>query len=123
MLWGDSRLGKTQLARSFGKHNYFGGMFNLDEYEECAEYNVFDDLPGGLSSWFSYKHWLGGQTDFTCTDKYRHKRVIKGGKPTIYCSNVEPGVDGGVDGDWLSRNTICVHIVDPVAWITHDSRQ
>lgn len=97
-------------------------MFNLDEYEERAGYNVFDDLPGGLESWFQYKHWLGGQTDFTCTDKYRHKRVIRGGKPTIYCSNVEPGLAGGVDVDWLRINTIVQYIDTPVAWV-QDSRQ
>lgn len=118
MLWGPSRTGKTLLARSFGQHNYFGGMFNLDEYEDSSEYNVFDDLSGGLASWFSYKQWLGVQTDFTCTDKYRHKRVVRGGKPTIYCSNDEPGVDGGVDRDWLRRNTIVQYIEDPVAWVS-----
>lgn len=93
-------------------------MFNLDEYEDSAGYNVFDDLPGGLEGWYQYKHWLGGQRDFTCTDKYRHKRVIPGGKPTIYCSNVEPGVAGGVDRDWLGVNTITVEITSRVAYIT-----
>ena len=46
VLWGPTRMGKTLLARCFGKHSYFGGLFNLDQYDKTAEYAVFDDLQG-----------------------------------------------------------------------------
>lgn len=103
-------MGKTLLARSFGTHSYFGGLFNLDQFDNTAEYAVFDDLAGGMEFFHSYKQWMGGQMEFTVTDKYRHKKHIKFGKFTVYCSNTDPREDKGVDVEWLEGNCIFVHV-------------
>ena len=74
-----------------GKHAYFGGLFNLDEFDqEEADYAVFDDINGGFGFFPSYKQWLGGQFEFTATDKYRHKQMITWGKACIYICNLDP---------------------------------
>ena len=109
VLWGPTRMGKTLLARCFGKHSYFGGLFNLDQYDKTAEYAVFDDLHGGMEFFHSYKQWLGGQKEFTSTDKYRKKQNIKFGKFSVYCSNTDPRDEKGADRDWLEGNCKFVH--------------
>nr|UBJ26211.1 replication-associated protein [Red panda feces-associated genomovirus] len=86
------------------------GLFNLDQFDNTAEYAVFDDLAGGMEFFHSYKQWMGGQMEFTVTDKYRHKKHIKFGKFTVYCSNTDPREDKGVDVEWLEGNCIFVHV-------------
>lgn len=107
-------MGKTLLARCFGTHSYFGGLFNLDQYNKDATYAVFDDLAGGMEFFHSYKQWLGGQKEFTVTDKYRKKQHINFGKFCVYCSNTDPREDKGVDREWLEGNCIFVYIDKPV---------
>ena len=48
ILWGPTRTGKTLLSRSFGRHSYFSGLFNIDNIDDDADYAVFDDIQGGL---------------------------------------------------------------------------
>lgn len=116
-------MGKTLLARCLGTHSYFGGLFNLDQFNPSAEYAVFDDLAGGMEFFHSYKQWMGGQYEFTVTDKYRKKQHIKFGKYTIYCSNTDPREDKGVDRDWLEGNCIFVYIDKPVFPRLHANTQ
>lgn len=87
-----------------------------------AAYAVFDDLVGGLSSWGTYKAWLGGQREFTATDKYRHKVCISWGKPCILLANSDPRQDSGVDVAWLEANVTFVEIYKemPIAWFDCD---
>ncbi len=88
-LVGPTRLGKTELARSFGKHFYMGNMFNLDKYNDEADYAVFDDI--SKLNYLKYKGFLHCQLEFEATDKYRHKKIIPWrGRPSIFCLNVEP---------------------------------
>ncbi|UJO02123.1 Rep [Molossus molossus associated gemykibivirus 4] len=110
VLIGESRLGKTAWARSLGDHNYFGGLFCLDDFEEDKKYAVFDDMQGGLEFFHGYKFWLGHQAQFYATDKYRGKKLITWGKPAIWCSNTDPRADKGADADWLDANCQFVFI-------------
>lgn len=111
VLVGPSRLGKTVWARSLRQeHTYYGGLFCLDEYSEEAEYAVFDDIQGGLEFFHAYKFWLGHQTEFFATDKYKGKKLIQWGKPAIWCSNTDPRSDKGADADWLDENCTFVFI-------------
>lgn len=114
-LIGGSKLGKSLVARSFGKHNYFHGMWNLDCWDDDAIYNVFDDLPGQLNS-FDYKSFLGAQHEVTVADKYKKKKRIQNGKPCIYISNNDPlkTHKGKTDKDWLLANCIFVHVDKPL---------
>lgn len=105
MLYGPSRTGKTMWARHIGPHQYFGGLFNLDQLDTSnVLYGVFDDINGGLEFFPSYKSWLGHQAEFTCTDKYRGKKRVIWGKPAIYLSNNDPREDKGADRHWLEAN-------------------
>ena len=38
-----------------------------------AQYAIFDDMQGGFDFFHGYKFWLGGQKEFTVTDKYKGK--------------------------------------------------
>ena len=84
-LYGETRLGKTLWARSLGSHAYFGGLFCLDESVTDVDYAVFDDMQGGLEFFHGYKFWLGCQSQFYATDKYKGKKLIDwGGLPFGY---------------------------------------
>ncbi|ANN22659.1 replication initiation associated protein [Gemycircularvirus HV-GcV2] len=110
VLYGPTRLGKTLWARALGSHAYFGGLFSLDESLEDVDYAVFDDMQGGLKFFHAYKFWLGAQSQFWATDKYKGKRLIHWGKPSIYIANGNPLTDEGVDHDWLLGNCDFVEI-------------
>lgn len=123
LLWGDTKTGKTLLARSLGKHNYFHRDFNLDDFDQDASYIVFDDIEKGLKA-FSYKCWLGGQNQFVLSDKYRKKKTIVWGKPCIYISNRDPLQEKGahIDHDWIKGNTVRIRVTrdKPVASVRAD---
>lgn len=88
-LYGESRMGKTMLARSLGVHWYMNGMWNVDCYDDDAAYGVLDDIAWENMNKY-YKGLLGMQQDITVTDKYKKKSVIKHGKPVIVITNELP---------------------------------
>lgn len=110
VLWGPTRLGKTLWARSLGSHAYFGGLFSLDEDLDDVAYAVFDDIQGGLKFFPSYKNWLGAQKQFYATDKYRGKKLIDWGRPSIFVSNNDPRYGEGADMEWLEGNCDIVEV-------------
>lgn len=112
IVYGPSRMGKTEWARSLGHHAYFGGMFSLDEYDGTQTYAVFDDV--GFKYCPSYKSWLGQQLEFYCTDKYRQKKLVKWGKPVIWVTNEEVPMSPDIDTDWLDKNCYCVRVDSPL---------
>lgn len=111
VLWGPSRMGKTLWARSLRQdHAYFGGLFSMDEDIQNAHYAVFDDF-GGLKFLPSYKFWFGHQKQFYVTDKYKGKKLVYWGRPSIWCSNTDPRDElGGEDHAWLEANCIFVEV-------------
>ena len=118
ILWGPTRTGKTLYARSLGKHAYFNLQFNMDEFSDDCQYAVFDDIQGGFEYFHSYKGWLGAQKQFVITDKYRKKRTIYWGKPSIMCMNEDPHFAKGVDYDWLMNNCVIINVVDPICIVS-----
>jgi len=102
-IWGPTRFGKTLLARSFGVHGYCAFLWNLDCLSDEDEYYVFDDMTGGLANFPHYKMFLGGQRDFSVTDKYRAKKMLTGGKVSIWVSNDDP-MKEQVVLDWVRGN-------------------
>jgi len=85
-LGGPSRFGKTSWARSIGRHSYFCGLFNLDDYDHTGKYQIFDDFEWKFVPY--RKQWFGGQLRFAVTDKYRRKTTIQnGGRPSIFLFN------------------------------------
>lgn len=124
LLYGPTRLGKTEWARALGKHVYFNGMFNLDLWDDDAQYAVFDDMDWKF--FINWKCWLGAQKDFSCTDKYRRKMNLKWGHPTIWLSNNDPlerREDGTyvqghseTDAAWIRNNCVIVQAWQPF-WV------
>jgi hypothetical protein len=119
VLFGATRLGKTVWARSLGDHAYFGGLFNLEDFCEDSNFAVFDDISGGFSFFPSYKQWMGGQFQFTVTDKYKHKVTVKWGKPSIWICNTDPRWDcykagSSPDFEWMEENCIFYEVTDTI---------
>lgn len=83
---------------------YFATHFNANELRDDARYAVFDDIAGGFKFFPGYKGWLGCQSEFTVTDKYRPKRRFVWGKPSIMLMNTDPAADSDVDYEWLIGN-------------------
>lgn len=115
MLHGNTRLGKTLWARSLGAHAYFGGLFAMDETLnlEDVKYAVFDDMQGGFDFFHGYKFWLGAQAEFYVTDKYKGKKHVKWGKPSIWLCNNDPQNEK-VDWGWITGNCDVVELWDPI---------
>lgn len=113
-LWlhGQSRMGKTVLARSMGFHWYMMGAWNVDCYDDTAEYGVLDDINWDTLKNY-YKGILGLQLDVTVTDKYKKKSVIKGGRPVIIVTNELPcfSVQEAI---WLEANVNFYHVAKKV---------
>jgi len=122
VLGGPSRLGKTQWARSLGDHAYIANMWNLDAFNNKPTsfwtngYVIFDDI-----NWDSLKgsakSWFGAQTNFSVSDKYRHKRTIPGGIPAIYLCNKEDFAGDAWEffrSPWAQLNVMQVWITEPL---------
>lgn len=110
VLVGPSRLGKTEWARSIGRHMYFNGMFMQDLWDTRAQYAIFDDIDWKFI--VNGKGWLGGQKEFILTDKYRKKMRVHWNHPVIWCTNKPLINHEGLDLDWLERNATIIHLKD-----------
>ena len=109
VIWGPSRMGKTQWARSLGVHDYMKGNMNPDGFTDTCAYRIFDDFNDMKKiDWRSY---IGGDP-FIITGKYIKPRLVMP-KPTIIISNYLPKVEHNMF-DWWISNTICVHVDSPL---------
>lgn len=115
-LGSDSRFGKTTWARSLGRHSYFCGLFNLDDYESTGEYQIFDEFEWKFLP--NRKCWFGGQLRFTVTDKYRHKMTIQNnGNPSIFLFNPDndPRFDmSPYERKYYDKNAIFIDLKEPL---------
>jgi len=113
VLIGYSRTGKTEWARSLGRHIYMACYFNLSLWDDEAEYIFVDDMdvPGKkLEEYFrSWKAFFGAQKEFTLTDKYAKKKRVTWGKPMIYISNNEIECNTKTM-DYIRKNSIIVNV-------------
>jgi len=122
MLVGPTRLGKTEWARSLGRHIYMCGMFNLSVWDDQADYLILDDISfefvGG-----SRKSLWGSQKELTLTDKFCRKRAVKWGKPLIFLCNADGDfryqvdrqgrpICWGNEKEWYEQNSVIVEIDD-----------
>lgn len=115
ILVGPSRLGKTAWARSLeSKHNYFNGLFNLEEFEPGL-LTILDDF--NFEYFHHWKQFLGAQREFTLTDKYKKKlKVVHGAATIVLCNeghqpqrcksfNIE-------DIEWINANCITYYLTN-----------
>lgn len=103
-LYGPSRMGKTILARSLGTHWYMQSAWNVDAFDDDADYGVMDDIPWEAMQRY-YKGMFGCQLDITVTDKYKKKSVIQHGRPIIILTNELP-VFSVAEATWLDANVV-----------------
>lgn len=52
VVWGPSRTGKTNWARSLGNHSYLGYTWNVKKVNEASDYIVIDDV-----DMTNFSHW------------------------------------------------------------------
>lgn len=103
VLWGPSRMGKTEWARSLGKHMYFNNVANFkDKWDDEADYIIFDDF--NLDFIPNRKGFFGGQEEFEITGKYMKVKSVRWGKVCIYLCNNVPNY--GNDEQWFRANII-----------------
>nr|AST09919.1 C2 [Wild vitis virus 1] len=118
VIEGPSRTGKTMWARSLGPHNYWCENVDFSEYNNNAMYNVIDDIP------FQYlpckKALLGSQSNFISNEKYRKKKTIKGGIPSIILCNPDQSYYEAINNwhvsfkPWAEQNIVFVTISEPL---------
>lgn len=104
-MWflGDTRLGKTALARSIGPHWYMQSNWNLTNIcDQPGVYGVLDDIEWDFIKNF-YKGILGCQSEVDLCDKFYRKKRYQLGYPVIVCTNEAPVVDNSV-ATWLRGN-------------------
>lgn len=114
-IYGDSKLGKTALAKSIGKFVSIANSWNAEslDFEKKAQYILLDDLPWTSFEW-QYKALLGCQTDVTFTGKYFKPRVCPFGIPAIVLSNTLPEFTAE-QLRWMERNIDFIEITEPLS--------
>mgnify|MGYP006959790248 FL=1 len=88
----------------------------MDEVIDDVDYAVFDDF-GGLKYLPTFKFWLGHQRQFYVTDKYKGKKLVRWGKPSIWLSNNNPLEEFGLKGEdveWLQDNCTVIHVTEAI---------
>lgn len=89
-----------------------GALDGLPSHFWQYGYIVFDDIEWD-SIKASSKSWFGAQRDFAVSDKYRRKRRIPGGVPTIFLCNDDQFRDdlhSFAYSDWGRKNIDIVYI-------------
>lgn len=108
VLIGPTRLGKTEFARSLGKHMYFNAIANFkDDWDDEAEYIIFDDF--GWDFIPARKSFFGGQKEFQITGKYMRVKTVKWGKACIYLTNEMPQIKQE-EMDWYNANCTFIRV-------------
>ena len=113
-LGGPTRIGKTEWARSLGRHVYWNGTIDASMWDDEARYVIFDDFEWKFMPF--KKQFIGCQLEFAITDKYCRKRTIKRwGKPAIiiYNDDNNPFLEMSAYFErWCSENSIRIEITE-----------
>jgi len=110
VLWGPTRLGKTEFARSIGAHWYINWDWDVSQVHNEVKYGVIDDMD--IKKFGYWKPFLGCQKQFTVTDKYHKKKQMEFGKPVIWLCNEDPSTwkVSEVEMKWILGNVVIVGI-------------
>lgn len=111
VLVGPSRLGKTQWARSLGRHMYWRGTTNVTKWDQEAKYLIFDDIDWKFIP--QKKSLLTGMGECTVTDKYKGKKDIVVDKSAIVLCN-EFDIDSIEESSYWKKNLMVVHVSEPL---------
>lgn len=111
VLRSPSKYGKTEWARSLGRHMYFNANTDFNDWDTEADYMVLDDIAFRLIP--NKKALFGCQKETTINAKYARKRTVKWGKPVIYLTNTAlSNEDFGEDAPWWRENCTFISLVD-----------
>ena len=112
ILWGPTRMGKTQLARAIGSHWYINLDWDVTQIRKDVDYGVIDDMV--ISQFKYWKAFLGCQEQFTVTDKFHKKKQLIWGKPVVWLCNENPfeWKISDVDMEWIRGNCDIVRVGD-----------
>ena len=110
ILWGPTRLGKTQLARAIGDHWYIHTDWDVTQIRNDVLYGVIDDMV--ISQFKYWKAFLGCHEQFTVTDKFHKKKQLMWGKPVIWLCNEDPlqWKLSDIDMVWVKGNCDIVYV-------------
>lgn len=110
ILWGKTRLGKTEFARIIDEHWYINTDWDVSEIKEEVKYGVIDDIP--IERFMYWRPFVGCQRQFTVTDKYHKKSQMSWGKPVIWLSNSHPREwkMKECDYQWILGNTVIYEV-------------
>lgn len=112
IIIGKTKLGKTDWARSLGKHVFFRGTWSLEMMDPDAKYMVFDDIAWEFIPY--KKQLLTDMGDCILTDKFLKKIPICVTCPSIVLLNkddINPEKDPRSSEYW-SENAVCVEVFD-----------
>lgn len=98
MIVGPSRSGKTEWARSLGRHNYVSGMWDLRSIDCEADYIVLDDID--LDKVHNPKGWIGCQKSWIDTDKWVRKKPLSWGPKKCCIILCNQGKDWEYTQEW-----------------------
>ncbi|WQF90186.1 Putative geminivirus AL1 replication-associated protein, CLV type [Colletotrichum destructivum] len=115
ILIGPPRCGKTQWALSFGRPVEMSNMFCFDALtEDCTHLVVNDMVVKNFKPW---EEFMGGQMRVNAKGKYRAKKVVEWGKPTIWTCNKDNDLrkDPAVKR-FLASSSVLVVEIDKNLW-------
>lgn len=108
---GPAEYGKTQWARSIGKHLFFRTNVDMASLKiiqsEKIEYIIFDDVNWDYIKY--QKSVLLGMGDTTITEKYTKKMAVKVDVPSIFLCNDLPDFDA-----YWNDQTIVIRLTAPL---------
>jgi hypothetical protein len=77
VLYGGSRVGKTEWVRSLGRHTYWQGVIDPKRWDAQARYVVVDDVPFRfLNAW---KQILGKKNGWTMLEAFQEYLTVDRG--------------------------------------------
>jgi hypothetical protein len=103
-------MGKTEWARSLGKHIYWMGMKDLNTWDHDAEYLVMDDMPWEFVP--DKKAFFGAQRTVSLTAKFKRIRTYDWGKPLIFLCNYNPWHCWDKEPEWYGDRTVVFEITN-----------
>lgn len=110
ILCGPTRTGKTEWARSIGRHTYWYGQCNIDTWDDAMEYLIMDDFGVEVTKYLPlWKGYFGAQKELNVTQKYRGVYPKSYGKPLLWLCNQLP-IFSPSEQDWVDSNCITVII-------------
>nr|WGT85325.1 hypothetical Rep protein [Beet curly top Iran virus] len=122
-ICGPSRTGKTQWARSLGRHHYMSGMvldWSLYDIDHTT-YHIIDDIRYQKIQQELFKSIIGCNEDYSVWIKHKPNLVIPGGRPCIAITNPDmdwiPCMSESMK-DWFYANCDVYYLANDEVWYT-----